>query len=80
MPASELTGWELNIMTEEAANAKGESEAANAIQAFIDQLGVDEDVAHVLVREGFTSLDGSRCMVPKPELMAVPPTRRGSDR
>lgn len=69
--ASELTGWELNIMTEEAANAKGESEAASAVQTFIDQLGVDEEVAQVLVREGFTTLD-EVAYVPKAELGAVP--------
>jgi N utilization substance protein A len=69
--ASELTGWELNIMTQEAANAKGENEVKSAIDAFTDQLGVDEEVAEVLVREGFTTLD-EVAYVPKQELAAIP--------
>lgn len=68
--ASELTGWELNIMTEEAASEKGASEAAATQQLFMEQLNVDENVASVLVREGFTSLD-EVAYVPKQEMLAV---------
>ena len=68
--ASELTGWELNIMTEEAASAKGETETAGAVQLFMEQLGVDEDVAAVLVREGFTTLD-EVAYVPKNEMSSI---------
>lgn len=65
--ASELTGWELNIMTEETASQKGETEAAGAKTLFMEQLGVDENVAGVLVREGFTTLD-EVAYVPKQEM------------
>jgi N utilization substance protein A len=68
--ASELTGWEINIMSEQAAHEKGESEAANVKQMFVDQLGVDEALAEVLVQEGFTSLD-EVAYVPKNEMLAI---------
>jgi N utilization substance protein A len=68
--ASELTGWELNIMTEEEAQEKGSNEAENTIQTFMKQLDVDEDVARVLVEEGFTSLD-EVAYVPKQEMVAI---------
>jgi len=68
--ASELTGWEINIMSEQAAHEKGESEAASVKQMFIDQLGVDEALADVLVQEGFTSLD-EVAYVPKNEMLAI---------
>lgn len=68
--ASDLTGWELNIMTEEAATEKGATEAANAVQLFIESLDVDENVATVLVQEGFTNLE-EVAYVPKQELLAV---------
>jgi N utilization substance protein A len=68
--ASELTGWELNIMTEQTAQEKGTQEAANAIKLFMDQLAVDENVATVLVQEGFTNLD-EIAYVPKQELLAI---------
>lgn len=68
--ASELTGWELNIMTEETATEKGTSEAANAIKLFMEQLGVDENVASILVQEGFANLE-EVAYVPKQELLAV---------
>ncbi len=68
--ASELTSWELNIMTEDAASEKGASEAAATQQLFMDQLDVDENVAVILVREGFTSLD-EVAYVPKQEMLAI---------
>jgi N utilization substance protein A len=68
--ASELTTWELNIMTEQSAQEKGTKEAANAIQLFMEQLSVDENVATVLVQEGFTNLD-EIAYVPKQELLAI---------
>lgn len=55
--ASELTGWDLNIMTEEEATEKHELEAGAVIEKFMKQLDVDEDVAIVLVEEGFSSLE-----------------------
>jgi len=68
--ASELTGWELNIMTEETANAKGATEAATAVKTFMDQLGVDENIANILVQEGFTRLD-EVAYVPKQEMATI---------
>ena len=68
--ASELTGWELNIMTEETASAKGATEAATAVKTFMDQLGVDENVAFILVQEGFTTLD-EVAYVPKQEMATI---------
>ena len=55
--ASELTGWTLNIMTEEEAVAKQEEEANRLMADFMESLEVDEDVAAVLVEEGFTTLE-----------------------
>ena len=55
--ASDLTGWSLNIMTEEQAAEKQEEETGKLIEEFMETLAVDEDVAIVLVEEGFTSID-----------------------
>ncbi len=55
--ASRLTGWELNVMSVDDANEKAESEASVHIAAFMEQLDVDEDLALILVQEGFTSLE-----------------------
>ncbi len=55
--ASELTGWSLNIMTEEESEQKHEAEYSKTRQLFIDYLDVDEEVADILVQEGFGSLE-----------------------
>jgi N utilization substance protein A len=55
--ASQLTGWELNVMSEEQAAEKSEAEAQGFIQHFMEQLDVDEEVAAILVQEGFTNID-----------------------
>jgi N utilization substance protein A len=55
--ASALTGWELNIMTEDESAEKREAETVRIRQMFMERLDVDEDVAEVLVQEGFTSLE-----------------------
>ena len=55
--ASQLTGWELNVMSEEQAAEKSEAEAQDHIRQFMEQLDVDEEVAAILVQEGFTSID-----------------------
>ena len=68
--ASELTGWELNIMTEEEAAQKHEDEAGNIIESFMKQLDVDEDVAVVLVEEGFATLE-EVAYVPIEEMIAI---------
>ena len=55
--ASELTGWTLNVMSVEDAEAKTMAEQQAILELFIDKLDVDEDVAVVLVEEGFSTLE-----------------------
>jgi N utilization substance protein A len=55
--ASELSGWQLNIMTTEEREQKSEQETSVVRALFMEKLDVDEEVAEILVKEGFTSLD-----------------------
>jgi N utilization substance protein A len=55
--ASELTNWELNILTEEESDKKNKDEYTSVSQLFIEKLDVDEDVADILVQEGFSSIE-----------------------
>jgi transcription termination/antitermination protein NusA len=55
--ASELTGWELNVMNEAEAAEKSEAEARELVEKFMEQLDVDEEVAIILVQEGFSTLE-----------------------
>jgi N utilization substance protein A len=68
--ASQLTGWELNVMSEEDAAAKGEEEARRIASLFMEHLQVDENVAFVLVEEGFTSIE-EVAYVPAAELQSI---------
>lgn len=68
--ASELTGWVLNVMSEEDAAAQSEAEAREVIERFMDQLDVDEEMAMILVQEGFTSLD-EVAYVPIAEMLEI---------
>ena len=68
--ASELTGWEINIMTEDTAKAKGANAAATTVTLFVESLHVEPEVAELLVHEGFTSLD-EVAYVPKHEMMSI---------
>ncbi|MCB1716263.1 MAG: transcription termination/antitermination protein NusA [Candidatus Competibacteraceae bacterium] len=68
--ASELTGWELNVMTESQAAEKSGQEAAQIMHMFAEQLDVDEDVAEILVREGFSSIE-EVAYVPAQEMMEI---------
>ncbi len=68
--ASELTSWDLNIMTDTAAAEKSEKEAGELRDKLMKALGVDEDIAEILVQEGFTSLE-EVAFVPKQELLEV---------
>jgi N utilization substance protein A len=68
--ASELTGWELNVMTEADAEEKSEVEAKELVAKLMKELDVDEDVATILVQEGFSSLE-EVAYVPASELLAV---------
>jgi N utilization substance protein A len=55
--ASELTGWRINIMTAEESQAKQAEESDSVRKLFVDKLDVDEEVADILISEGFTSLE-----------------------
>jgi N utilization substance protein A len=55
--ASELTGWTLNILTIDEAAKKSEEEYTKTRQIFIEKLDVDEEVADILVQEGFGTLE-----------------------
>ncbi len=68
--ASELTGWELNVMTVAEAEAKSGEEAAKLSAVFVDSLGVDEEIAAILVREGFSSLE-EVAYVPAQEMLEI---------
>ena len=68
--ASDLTGWKLNIMTEEDAITKQEEESKTYVADFMENLSVDEDMAGVLVEEGFTTVD-EVAYVPVEELLAI---------
>jgi transcription termination/antitermination protein NusA len=68
--ASELSGWELNVMTATEAEEKSESEARTLIDSFKTQLDVDEEVAVILVQEGFSSIE-EIAYVPTSELLSI---------
>ena len=68
--ASELTGWELNIMTMEESQAKNEEEFSVVRQLFMEKLDVDEEVADILVQEGFTTLE-EVAYVPLTEMLEI---------
>ncbi len=68
--ASELTGWELNIMTMEESQAKNEEEFSVLRRLFMEKLDVDEEVADILVQEGFTTLE-EVAYVPLNEMLEI---------
>jgi len=68
--ASELTGWRINIMTAEESNAKQASESEGARALFVEKLDVDEEVADILIAEGFTSLE-EVAYVPLQEMLEI---------
>lgn len=68
--ASELSGWNLNVMTINEAEEKQDQEASGFIGTFVEELGVDEDLALMLVEEGFTTLE-EVAYVPLEEMMAI---------
>ncbi len=68
--ASELTGWTLNVMSEAQADEKSEEEALKSQKVFMDLLDVDEEVAVILVQEGFTSID-EVAYVPMSEMQQI---------
>jgi N utilization substance protein A len=68
--ASELTQWELNVMTEADADDKSEQESKDLLAMFMKQLDVDETVALILVQEGFSSIE-EVAYVPASELADI---------
>ena len=68
--ASQLSGWELNVMTVDDLQAKHQAEAHAAIDTFTKYLDIDEDFATVLVEEGFSSLE-ELAYVPMKELLEI---------
>jgi len=68
--ASELTGWELNVMTAQDAEEKSETETRTLIELFSKQLDVDEEVSLILVQEGFSTIE-EVAYVPAAELVAI---------
>ncbi len=68
--ASELTGWELNIMTIEEAQRKNEEEYVAIRTLLMEKLDVDEEVADILVQEGFSSLE-EVAYVPLSEMLEI---------
>lgn len=68
--ASQLTGWELNVMTVEDLNSKHEEENAKVLETFVKGLDIDEEFASVLVDEGFTTLE-EIAYVPVNELLEI---------
>lgn len=68
--ASELSGWNLNVMTISQAKEKHDQESVSYVNLFVNELEVDEDLAEVLVEEGFTSLE-EVAYVPLEEMLAI---------
>ena len=68
--ASELTGWELNIMTEEESQKKKRGRVTAVRKVFMEKLDVDEEVADILMQEGFTTLE-EVAYVPLNEMLEI---------
>jgi N utilization substance protein A len=68
--ASELSGYELNVMTAQDAEEKGESELRAVVERFMGQLDVDEEVASILAQEGFSTIE-EIAYVPESELVEI---------
>ena len=68
--ATQLTGWNINVMSSEEAAAKGEEEAVKQVDLFKKSLDIDDDVALLLVEEGFTTLE-EIAYVPLEEMVSI---------
>jgi len=68
--ACELTGWAINVMSLEEWQSKQEEESGSYMELFMNALDVDEDIAGVLVEEGFTSLE-EVAYVPLEEMLSI---------
>lgn len=68
--ASELTGWTINLMTVEESQEKSQTEHAKIRQLFMEKLDVDEEVANILIEEGFSTLE-EISYVPLSEMLEI---------
>ncbi|MDO9451113.1 MAG: transcription termination factor NusA [Rugosibacter sp.] len=68
--ASELTGWTINLMTVEQSQEKSATESASIRALFVEKLDVDEEVANILIEEGFSSLE-EIAYVPLAEMLEI---------
>lgn len=68
--ASDLTNWQINIMTPEESEKRSEEEIGNLRELFTSKLDVDEDVANILIEEGFTGLE-EVAYVPLAEMLEI---------
>ncbi len=68
--SSELTGWTINVMSVAEAAEKQQQETSGFVEMFVNKLDVDEDIAEVLVNEGFTSLE-EIAYVPLEEILSI---------
>lgn len=68
--ASELTGWTINLMTVEQSQEKSASESATIRTLFVEKLDVDEEVANILIEEGFSTLE-EIAYVPLAEMLEI---------
>lgn len=68
--ASELTGWKLNVMSEEQAVERQEAESEKLVNMFMVRLDADTELAQILVDEGFTSID-EVAYVPVEEMLSI---------
>ena len=68
--SAELTGWTINVMSEEDAAEKQQQESVGLVEMFMNKLDVDDETAEVLVSEGFTSLE-EIAYVPMDEILSI---------
>ncbi len=68
--ASQLTGWTLNVMSEDELAEKTDAESQQYVKGFMEELDVDEEVAIILAQEGFTTVE-EIAYVPEEELLAI---------
>lgn len=68
--ASEMTGWTINLMTEEESQTRVEAESAAIRVLFMEKLDVDEEVANILIAEGFSTLE-EVAYVPLHEMLEI---------
>ena len=68
--ASELTGWTINLMTVEESQEKSQTEHSKIRELFVARLDVDEEVANILIEEGFSTLE-EIAYVPLAEMLEI---------